>query len=332
MIWNYYGEIDYNAPNREEEIKKAKRKYIRMFFEAQIITQELKRGNDHLDKQGHVYLYPESTLGQENLTPYQTLTFIKYQSEDGNENTFKKKLEENAPDIQNYFSINENGQLVLATLETTTTKIETEVDGEWFNNTVEATTYRTSEVPIDYKSMISQYATPMNFFLELGMVTRNPEFLAAVVNLVKSKTNIQLTVLNTTSVEITTQIDSTTEHVRGRKKVKVRGEEIMQPYSSDKTTTKTATITKKTVAPSVKVTSVDTWICSQKIAYNKIPGTTIEEEYPIERESEDPKNLGPDNTVEEEVSWITREDSKVHISNTQDSYDSGIPSDYTDRL
>ena len=304
-----------------------------MFFEAQIMTQELKRGNDHLDKQGRVFLYPESTLGQENLTPYQTLTYLKYQSDDANENTFKKKLEANAKDIQNYFSVNDNGELVLATLQTTVVKTESKTDGDWFADKDTTTTYFATEVTVDYKSMISQYATPMNFFLELGMVVRNPEFLAAVVDLVKTKTNIQLTVLNTTSVDVTTQVDKTTNHVRTRIIVTdPTGQAPDTPMEtrSDKTTTTTTTTTVTTVSPVVRVTSVDTWLCSQKITYSKIPGTAIEDNYLIPQESEDPKSLGDDDTVEESVSWITREDSTVHTSITSDTYDSGIASDYTD--
>lgn len=318
----------------EEEIQKAKRKYVKMFFEAQIITQELKKGNDNMDKQGHVYLYPESTLGQDNLTPYQTLTYLPYESSNAGGTTFKAKLEANASDIQNYFSINPEGQLVLATLVTTTIKVESKTDGDWFGNNSTNTTYQAMEVPIDYKSMISQYATPMSFYLELGMVTRNPEFLAAVVNLVKSKTNIQLTVLNTTTVETTTQVDESTQHVRSRVIIEDPTGTLaprVEYTSSDKTTTTTTTTTIKTVTPTVKVTSVDTWICSQKITYSKIPGTPIEEEpYTIERESEEAKSLGSDTTKEESVSWTTRKDSVVQRTSTTDTYDSGIPSDYTD--
>jgi len=314
----------------EEEIQKAKRKYVKMFFEAQVITQELKRGNDNLDKQGHVYLYPESTIGMSNLTSTQTMTYLPYQSDDEGENTFKKKLAANASDIQSYFSINPQGQLVLATLETTSVRSFTKTEGDVFgNNTVDITNVAT-EVTIDYKSMISQYATPMSFYLELGMVTRNPEFLASLVDLVKFKTNIQLTVLNTTTIDTTTQVEKTTKHVRERKKVKVRGEEIMRTTSSDKTTTTTTTTTKKVVTPTVKVTSVDTWICSQKITYSKIPGTAVEDDYTIPTTSESEKKLGTDTTKEESVSWITREDTTVHTSSTRDTYDSGIASEYTD--
>lgn len=302
-----------------------------MFFEAQLITQELKKGNDHLDKQGHVYLYPESTVGQENLTPYQTLTYIKYQSDDANESTFKKRLEANDPNIQNYFSVNPQGQLVIATLETTTVKTESKTDGDWFPHSSTQTTYKATEVSIDYKNMISQYTTSMCFFLDLGMTTRNPEFLEEVVNLVKANTNIQLTVLNTTTTKTTTQVDKETQHIRTREKVRIRGEEVMRETSTDKTTTTTTITTVKTVTPTVKVTSVDTWVCSQKITYSKIPGTLVEEEpYTIEQESESAKSLSSDTTREETVSWITREDSIINTSSISDTYDSGIASDYTD--
>lgn len=315
-------------------MQKAKRKYVKMFFEAQIITQELKKGNDNIDKQGHVYLYPESTLGQDNLTPYQTLTYLPYESSNAGGTTFKAKLAANAPDVQNYFSVNPQGQLVLAALVTTTVKVNSKTEGNLFDNNSTTTTYQATEVTIDYKNMISQYATPMSFYLELGMVTRNPEFLAAVVRLVKAKTNIQLTVLNTTSTNITVQVDEETKHIRGNSETSNSGTfdvpvEGIYPYSSDITTTTTTTTTVTTKAPSVKVTSVDTWICSQKITYNKIPGTLIEEEpYTIEQESEDAKSI--DSNEIGEVSWITRKDSIVTTSSQMDTYDSGIASDYID--
>lgn len=305
-----------------------------MFFEAQLITQELKKGNDHLDKQGRVFLYPESTVGQENLNPFQTLTYIKYQSEDASESTFKKKLEANDPNIQSYFSVNPQGQLVIATLETTTVKVESKTDGEWLGHNSTTTTYQATEVPIDYKNMISQYTTSMCFFLDLGMATRNPKFLEEVVNLVKANTNIQLTVLNTTTTTTTTQVDKETQHIRSRVIIEDPTgtlEPRVEYESSDRTTTTTTTTTVKTVTPTVKVTSVDTWVCSQKITYSKIPGTLVEEEpYTIEQESESAKSLSSDTTREETVSWITREDSIVNTSSIRDTYDSGIASEYTD--
>lgn len=302
-----------------------------MFFEAQVITQELKKGNDNL--QGRVYLYPESTLGQENLTYEQTLTYLKYQSDNPNENTFRKKLEENATDIQNYFSVNENGQLVLASLQITGIRTQTQKEGSIFADTKMSSTTLATEITVDYKSMISQYATPMSFFFELGMVTRNPEFLAAVVDLVKAKTNIQLTVLNTTSTEKTTQVDRSTTHVREREIiVDPTGSfpDIVEYHSSDETTITTTTTTVQTTVPTVRVTSVDTWLCSQKITYSRIPGTPVEDEYIIPQESESEKHLGSNDTVAETVSWITREDSTVHTNMVSDTYDAGVASDYVD--
>lgn len=306
-----------------------------MFFEAQIMTQELKRGNDNLDKQGHVYLYPESTLGRKDLSPYETLTYIKYQSDNENEDTFKKRVERNDPNIQNYFSINPQGQLILASLVTTTVEVSSTTEGHLFGNNSSQTTYEATELPpIDYKSMISQYATPMNFFLELGMVTRNPEFLADVVKLVKSRTNIQLTVLNETTTEINTQVDKETEHIKGNKEELITDEngEVIDrqviPYDSSTLTTTTTTTTIITVIPSVKVTSVDTWIGSQDVIYSKIPGIPVEDDYTIPQESEEEPPLGSDEIGE--VSWITREESTVHTSTKKDTYDAGIATDFID--
>lgn len=302
-----------------------------MFFEAQIATQELKRGDDNLDKQGRVYLYPEYLLGADNLTPQQTLKYIKYESNDPKENTFKKKLEENSNDIREYFSVNPEGQLVLASLETTTVTVESKTEGKLFGTDSTDVTYKATEILIDYKSMISQYATPMSFYLELGMVTRNPNFLEEVVKLVKSKTNIQLTVLNTVSRDRTTQVDTETVHERGRTKVNDGTQDFIIPYSSDTTTTTTTTTDKVTVTPTVKVTSVDTWICSQKINYSKIEGNAIESDQdPIKQESEEEKSLSDDTQKIENVSWTTREDTTVHNYTKTDSYDSGIASDYVD--
>ena len=311
----------------EEEIQKAKRKYIRMFYEAQVTTQELQRGTDHLENQGHIYLYPDD-ISDAQKTKYNTLTYIKYDqdSENDNSNTFKKLLAENSPDIQNYFSINDNGELVLASLETTTVKTVENRSDRALDDTNTTTTYKATEVVIDYKNMISQYSTSMIFFLELGMVTRNPNFLADVVDMVKENTNIQLTVLDTTTTEITTQVDTSTEHIRGREITTDDADNVItRSYSRDITTTTTTTTTITTVVPNVKVTSVDTWICNQKITYTKIPGTPSEDDYEIEQESDPPKSL-PSGVGE--VSWTTRENSTVHTSIQVDKYDSGVASEY----
>lgn len=316
-----------------------------MFFEAQLITQELKKGNDNLDKQGHVYLYPESTLGKKELTAYETLNYIKYDSQDPNDNnTFKKKLAANATDIQNYFSVNNEGKLVLASLETTNVKKVTKTEGNLFDKTENNTSYVATEIVIDYKNLISQYSTPMTFFLELGMVTRNPNFLEAVVNMVKENTNIQLTVLNTTTEEITTQIDKYTEHTISREAYWGPDNGFVKPEITEEekevNVTETTTTTITTKIPTVKVTSVNTWICEQNINYSKLPDEKTSVDSTIEQQSEKEKTLSDDTSdledkaleegvpVKESVSWITREPTTVNITTTIQNYDSGIPSDY----
>lgn len=308
-----------------------------MFYEAQVVSQELKRGSDHLDKQGHVYLYSEKVPEENRTLSYitniadNTMRYIKYDVDDekDNSNTFKKMLESNSSNIQEYFSINKEGQLVLATLTTTTVKTE----GAPLENKGNSTTYQATEVTVDYKNMISQYATPMSFFLELGMTSRNPNFLADVVKMVKENTNIQLTVFNTTTTEVTTQEDKYVEHIRARKLVNQGGGySLPKNIESDIERTGTTTTTITTKIPNVRVTSVDTWLIRQKIKYNKVEGTlTPISNYSIEQKDDPEKSLKPienNKFTEDEVTWITREDSQVEVLSKTDSYDSGLASDY----
>ena len=317
----------------QEEIQKAKRKYIKMFFEAQVITQEIRIGNNGL--QGEVYLYhsndAQTTNGQKTL-----LTYIPYESKNGG-NSFTTMLQNNDPSIQNYFSVN-NGQLILASLETTEVTILTEEEGDLFSLPhKEDPVYKATEVAIDYKSMISQYTTPMSFFLILGMTSRNPEFLAAVADLVKDNTRIELTVLNTTTVETTVRVDNYTENTykisvvndsfTGTTIVTGNKEKDLITKEVEKTTTTVVT----TVVPTVRVTSVDTWICSQDITYTKIPGEPIvEDPVTIPQESDPPKSPSANPTHDETITWITREPSTVNVTTTIESYDAGTASAYVD--
>ena len=312
----------------QEEIQKAKRKYIRMFFEAQVITQEIRRGENGL--QGEVYLYDDGIL--ETTEGLKTrLTFVPYEAEDG-KNSFQTMLKNNSPAIQNYFSVHD-GKLILASLETTNVKTVTkEKDALLAIPKYETPVYKATEIQIDYKNMISQYTTPMTFFLILGMTSRNPEFLAAVADLVKDNTRIELTVLNTTTTETTVRVDNYTEHTLTRSVVNdgTTGT-IVTEDSDEREMVKTTTTEVTTIVPTVKVTSVDTWICSQDIIYKKIKGEPIADpEVTIPQESDPPKSLSDTPTRDETVTWITREPSTINVTTTIDSYDAGTASDYVD--
>lgn len=312
----------------QEEIQKAKRKYIRMFFEAQVITQEIRRGESGL--QGEVYLYDEGV--SETTDGVKTrLTFIPYKAEEG-KNSFQTMLKNNNPAIQNYFSVHD-GKLILASLETTNVKTVTkEKDALLAIPKYETPVYKATEIQIDYKNMISQYTTPMTFFLILGMTSRNPEFLAAVADLVKDNTRIELTVLSTTTTETTVRVDNYTEHTLTRSVVNdgTTGT-IVTEDSDEREMEKTTTTVVTTIIPTVKVTSVDTWICSQDIIYTKTEGETIADpEITIPQESDSPKSLSDTPTRDETVTWITREPSTVNVTTTIDSYDAGTASAYVD--
>ena len=317
------GDIDYKAEDMEAEIQEAKRKYIKMFYRAQVISQELKRGDDGL--QGHVYLNPENQYAS-------NLRYMRYDvtGEDDNAICFRDLIESNSPNAKNFYSVTPEGQLVVASVEETTMQTNVDTDGNLKDDNETKKTYKVEEIPIDYQSMISQYSTPMAFFLELGMVTRNPNFLEAVAKMVEENTDIQLTILNTVTTEVTTEEATYTEHILERRVFEDgTGKLHYRDVETEVTKTETTTKTVVTTVPTVKVTSVDTWICRQKITYTKQEGTPEEKETQlIKQESDEPKKLSSDKTKPQKVTWITREDIKVTGSIKVDTYDDGVPSDY----
>lgn len=233
-----------------------------------------------------------------------------------------------------YFSINDQGKLLLAEIETTRVEKVTDREDKILDIKEDlGTKYNVTIKEIDYKNLISQYTTPMSFFLTLGMTTRNPEFLADVANLVQESAKIHLKVITTKTTEVTTRVDKYTEHIRTRTVIyDMAGNAFEETDSEDIDVVETTTTTVTTIVPTVKVTSVNTWVCSQTIQYNKLPNDEVEQDLDsIEQESDPPESLSEDADADlESVSWITREPSTVHIKTTVESYDSGTPSEYTD--
>ena len=90
-------------------------------------------------------------------------------------------------DLRKYYSINEQEQLVLISIN---------------NNDV-------SLITVDYKSMISQYTTPWLFLIDLQMNILNPKFMESFVDMIKDS-RITLTVL----YNVNTQTTTTTTYTR----------------------------------------------------------------------------------------------------------------------
>lgn len=229
---NLLGDIDYNDPNQEEAIKKAERKYIRLFLEAQETTNSINDGGffgTGIGSEGSVYVKTVND-GASDTSSLKDMTITDIED-------LQNKVSSGASNVWNYFSINNSGQLVLPTMN---------------NNMISLTT-------IDYKSMISQYSTPWNFFIDLEMIVQNPKFMEAFVDLVK-KSKINLTVLyNTTYTKETIvheyeETETTTDSNNNEITTTVmKTETTVNEYNSK--------------TPTLVITSADTWIYSREASY-----------------------------------------------------------------
>ncbi len=230
-----------------------------------------------------------------------------------------------------YFSENSNGELIISEYESTSEEIITErTDAEGNKTTTSnaspvAPVSKYSEKVIDYKSIISQYATPISFFIELGTVTRNPEFLEKVAELVKKDARIELIVLNTSITHKTVKSDTYTENVYE----KVGGKETTTVTTVTDSTTN-ATITQTS---DVRISSVNTWICSFKVTYNKLISSQPVDEHELEsahKHLEDPSELIDGLEGDGNVTWYTNPSATYNENIISDSYDNGTTSDYVD--
>ena len=191
------GDIEKEDTDNEETLKKkqeeAAKKYIRKFLEAQLVTETphyepvIASGNAYNQKTyGQVYIYRAND--QEYINENSKATPMSWMSYSTMQEEAAKNNEKGLNAIKNHYSIDDEGKLVIAQW----TKIET---------TGKADEVIISLKHIDYKSAISQYTTPMNFFIYLTMVSQNPEFVSAVTDMVKNS-RIELTIMDTKTVNV----------------------------------------------------------------------------------------------------------------------------------
>ena len=333
------GDVDYTNPEIQEENKKALRKYIREFYEAQAMTQTLntKPGwvEEHILNNGKPYgtVYVHRTLKDEEVIDDTTNTYqLQYIEYD---DMLELQKAGNTEEIVKKFSINEKGELVIAGWKNVVEK----KDGQIISD---ETTIKLEN--INYKSVISQYTTSMNFFLYLTMITQNPEFVSAVTDLVKMS-DIRLTVLDTKSTSVNTETYTYTKNTKTRTKVETESydawdTEKQYPHTSstyeestdsEDITEVTETTTTSTI-PMVKVTYVKTWFCEQTITYNR----TLEEAYntntmtgadiPELKDEDEPEITG-----EGSVTWKTGQSKKYDNERKTNKYEEGTRGDVVDK-
>lgn len=120
------------------------------------------------------------------------LEYIKYED-------FKKNLETNDYDkVKGYFSINDEGNLVIATWgynKTTYTLADENIENPYkgtdtFQN---SESYTLSEMVVDYKPLVSKYTLPFEVLTALLVNSEDTEFVEKVANLAFSA-NIEVTI------------------------------------------------------------------------------------------------------------------------------------------
>ena len=296
---------DYDENATEEEKQAALRKYIRQFYEAQAVTETLNyyhQESTDTKTYGAVYVY-RTNEGDMDGTNRRPLTYITY------EEMLAKQAagDETAKD---YFTIDDSGNLVIAG----TTQVIVETGSNSGSLSEQSNTITVNLRNINYKSAISQYTTKMNFLIYLTMISQNPEFVSALVDLIKDS-RIEITIMDNVSTYVSTETYNYTLNTKSE----VTGTDVNtgQPYSYYVTNSSNQTeITKTTTIstnPSANINYVKTWFCEQTISYGKnIDG-------PVET-ANNTTQLGNESAPAGAGSWKTNQSINVREENTTESY------------
>lgn len=229
----------------------------------------------------------------------------------------------NINNIADYFSINDKGEIVVARW----TKTVVKKGGQEVSNTTSLTTK-----PINYKSVISQYTTPLNFFVFLNIITQNPEFVSAVSELVKDS-KIQITLMDKTTTNYIKEEYKYTLNTKTKQETS-DGNSINNVNVATTSTTTKQTITETTettitsTTPDVDITYVKTWFCEQTIEYNRKDEDTEPTTYPpTEQDDENEPELGAENSA----TWKTEQSITVTNQNKTIKFEEGTRGEVIDK-
>lgn len=329
-------DADYNKPEVQQENREALKKYVRKFYEAQATTQTIylkegfwKEWFKDKDTYGTVYVYRvngDKDDGQTAISKDNPGKMLKYKSYDN----LKKQAEAKDLDVRNYYSINDKGQLIVPVWTTTSNFSD--------RNSVDPGGTEIKLKPINYKNAISQYTTSMNFFFYLAMVTRNPEFVSAVADLVRTG-EIHITILEKMNRKDETEIYQETKNTwRGPHIVTdmygVETGEIRYYEPTPKNLKTVTTTTTISISVQPKITYVKTWFCEQSISYRKQDDEPSDSEsyYDV---SNDPTleddTQPPEPDYDETVVWYTNKSREIKTTRTGYQYKEETRTEVKDR-
>ncbi len=280
----------------DEEVEECKKAYLKKIYAAEVISKEINRS--FRDEGAGPQLYPEDP------EKYYGRVYVQRVKDDRN-STQKENLERLCYiDYDSFFQLDANHIMRYFTIK------EPTEDDPYDRLCVASTTVTRDEITgdildtqitvqeINYKKDLMKYMTPVEFLLDLAIITENPEFVAAysdnpdlmgLAERILKDTEIQLTVMTTTTKTTTTtevnyQIE--TESRGSHTTVDEDGNVIdsgsfgptkSEPVDADPEITKIS-VTEK--MPMVAVTYVNTWFLEQEYIYNRV--------------KLDPVTIGPD--------------------------------------
>lgn len=312
------GELDPSEEITEEKYREALRKYIREFYEAQVTTETLnyKHLESTEDKTyGAVYVYRANadTDGELQDGDRQELTYIPYED-------MENYVENNDLNAKNYFSINENDELVI--VGTSQTKVE---KGNSLENLKEEESESKSTITmrtVNYKTAISKYTTQVMFLVDLLIVSQNPEFVSALADTIKDS-RIEITVMDTVTTNEFTETYSYTPVKKWVEEVRISDTEVERIQKGPERQPKQTEITKTTTTsttPNFNITYVKTWFCEQSITYNKkTDGPNASE--PNTQTLDEPEPAGDEGTWKEDITYTTQNTS------TTERYEESVKGD-----
>lgn len=258
---------DYISDDETEQ-----KELLKKLIKADIYTKYPKFNNDDDKLQGCVKI----VKNDENKT------MLKYKPYDD----LKKLIESNNIEVSNYYSLNDEGNLVLASMTQS---------GE--NNNIIS-----ESSPIDFTTNLNKYALPFDYLWALLVETGDIEFIENIINLVL-KSEVEITVFEEITTITTYTTEKHTEKVTSTKVAEFKAsgetnyhwstptETISEPteQSVQSTTTKTQI---------AEITNANTWILEIKKDYKTKTKTTGNNDYPTELESIDGNS---ENTVNREI-------------------------------
>lgn len=229
---------------------------LEKLMKAEIVTQNPKIGKGELD--GIIEFKrrktDKSVIDLKYVDEETFNSYIDAYNTDGDETALK------------YYTIDANGNALIAQWTKTTKTVEVSVDGS--TPTSETTiTYSMTSAMINYKSVVQKYSMPFDYLWALLITTNGKKFVLELADYVIEDSSIDITGIENYSS--TPDVDGPkSETITVTEEVDVTDPKTGKKYKEKKTVNKTKTTTITTIVETNNVnadlTKADTWIMDYK--------------------------------------------------------------------